>query len=64
MLAAAGYNILDVQVFTTKKGIVVDSFHAQDPYPEGVSSQLRQVTVKKHIGEVLLGTTNVESLFG
>ena len=64
VLAAAGYNILDVQVFTTKKGIVVDSFHAQDPYPEGVSSQLRQVTVKKHIGEVLLGTTNVESLFG
>ena len=64
VLAAAGYNILDVQIFTTKKGIVVDTFHALDPYPEGVSSLLRQVTVKKHICEVLTGNTTVESLFG
>ena len=64
VLAAAGYNILDVQIYTTKKGIVVDTFHAQDPYPEGVSSQLRQSTVRKHIREVLTGTTTVESLFG
>ncbi len=63
VLAAAGYNILDVQIFTTKKGIVVDTFHAQDPYPEGVSSQLRQVTVRKHICEVLTGATTVEGLF-
>ncbi len=63
VLAAAGYNILDVQIYTTKKGIVVDTFHARDPYPEGVSSQLRQVTVRKHICEVLTGTTTVESLF-
>ena len=64
VLAAAGYNILDVQIYTTKKGVVVDTFHAQDPYPEGVSSQLRQSTVRKQICEVLTGTTTVESLFG
>ena len=63
VLAAAGYNILDVQIYTTKKGVVVDTFHAQDPYPEGVSSQLRQSTVRKQICEVLTGTITVESLF-
>lgn len=64
VLAAAGYNILGAQVYTTKKGIVVDTFQAQDPFPEGVSAMLRQATVKKHIGEVLRGEVTVESLFG
>ncbi|MBI5755495.1 MAG: [protein-PII] uridylyltransferase, partial [Nitrospirae bacterium] len=64
VLAAAGYNIMDAQVCTTKKGIVVDTFHARDPYPEGVSSQLRQATVRKHICEALTGEAAVEYLFG
>ena len=63
VLAAAGYNILGAQVYTTKKGIVVDTFLTQDPYPEGVSSLLRQVTAQKHISEVLTGTSTVEYLF-
>ncbi len=63
VLAAAGYNILVAQVCTTKQGIVVDTFQTQDPYPEGVSSLLRQATVQKHISEVLTGTATVEYLF-
>ncbi|MDD5434844.1 MAG: [protein-PII] uridylyltransferase [Nitrospira sp.] len=64
VLAAAGYNILGAQVYTTGKGIVVDTFQAQDPYPEGVSTLLRQATVKKHISEVLTDEATVETLFG
>ncbi|MCC7201255.1 MAG: [protein-PII] uridylyltransferase [Nitrospirae bacterium] len=63
VLAAAGYNILDVQIYTTKRGIVIDTFRARDPYPEGVSSQLRQTTVRKHIYEVLTGAATVENMF-
>ncbi|MBI5038272.1 MAG: [protein-PII] uridylyltransferase [Nitrospirae bacterium] len=63
VLAAAGYNILGAQVCTTQKGIVVDTFQAQDPYPEGVSSLLRQATVRKHICEALTGEATVEHLF-
>ncbi len=64
VLAAAGYNILGAQVYTTEKGIVVDTFQAQDPYPEGVSTLLRQATVKKNICEALTGETTIEELFG
>lgn len=63
VLAAAGYNILSAQVYTSKTGIVVDTFLAEDPYPEGVSSLLRQATVRKHICEVLTEETTVETLF-
>jgi len=63
VLAAAGYNILSAQVYTSKTGIVVDTFLAEDPYPEGVSSLLRQTMVRRHIGMVLKGEMTVESLF-
>ena len=63
VLAAAGYNILDAQVYTSKTGIVIDTFRAEDPYPEGVSAMLRQSTVRKHIAEVLTEETTVEYMF-
>ena len=62
-LAAAGYNIMGAQVYTTRKGIVVDTFQVEDPYPGGVSSALRQMSVREDIKKILMGETTVEELF-
>ncbi|MBI4715640.1 MAG: [protein-PII] uridylyltransferase [Nitrospirae bacterium] len=63
VLAAVGYNILGAQVYTSRKGIVVDTFQVQDPYPGEESARGRREAVRGHLREVLTGRESVENLF-
>ncbi|MBI5197638.1 MAG: HD domain-containing protein, partial [Nitrospirae bacterium] len=63
VLAAVGYNILGAQVYTSRRGIVVDTFQAQDPFPEEDSAVARREAVQELIRKVLTHEITVENLF-
>jgi [protein-PII] uridylyltransferase len=62
-LAALGFQILSAQVFTRFDGVVIDTFHVQDPDYAGEPSPHRSAELKRALTAVVTGHQRVEDLF-
>ncbi|MBT3181741.1 MAG: [protein-PII] uridylyltransferase [Deltaproteobacteria bacterium] len=63
VLAAAGANIIDAQLYTSKNGIAMDVFHITDSMDRPFENPEKWKQIRKEMTDVVLGERDIGTLF-